>query len=87
MHEIRTFDMYIHPILQIIFVKHKISEDVFLVPTRPLSPDIWWHMGKDTESANHLDWVRDDSDRRSNVWRLHVQRTHCRHHDAQLLCD
>lgn len=51
------------------------------------SPDVRWYLGEDTEGASDLEWIWNDSDRRPNVRRLHVQRTHCCHHNAQLLCD
>lgn len=52
-----------------------------------LFADVWWYFWKATEGAGDLERVRNDSDGRPNVWRLHVQWTHCRDHDAQLLCD
>lgn len=49
--------------------------------------DVWGFLGKDPEGAADLEWRWDDADRRPNVWRLHVQWTHRRHHIAQLFCD
>lgn len=48
--------------------------------------DIRRHVGQASACGGHLERVRDDPHRSPHVWRLHVQRTHCRSYHAQLLC-
>lgn len=52
-----------------------------------LCADIWRQLGENPESAGDMEWLWHDSDRSPDLWRLHVQWSHGRHHDAQLLCD
>ncbi|XP_061693645.1 sphingomyelin synthase-related protein 1-like isoform X2 [Syngnathoides biaculeatus] len=52
-----------------------------------LSPYIQQYDRKDTEGTDNLGRIWDDSYRCPNMRRLHVQRSHCCHHLAQLFCD
>lgn len=52
-----------------------------------LFADVQRYLWKDTEGSGNLEWIWNDSDGRPNVWRLHVQWTHCCHHNAQLFCN
>lgn len=47
--------------------------------------DLRRHVGQTAASRRHLEWFWDDPYGSAHVWGLHVQRSHCGAHHAQLL--